>query len=159
MATLLLLFILVPAVELALLIEVGSRIGTLPTLALIVLTGIVGASLARLQGFAVLRKIQADVAQGQLPAGSLVDGVIILLAGALLITPGILTDVLGLVCLVPAFRTVVKSFIWRRIERAVSQSQVHVSVYGQDMEGPTSPGAGTGPVYDIRPEPEKPDSC
>ena len=88
MGILLLLFILVPAIELALLLEVGSHLGTLPTLGLIAVTGVVGASLARRQGLAVLRRAQDQMARGELPAGSLADGVMILVAGALLITPG-----------------------------------------------------------------------
>jgi len=104
MGRLLLLFILLPAAELALLIEFGSRFGTLHTLILIVLTGIVGASLARSQGLGVMGEIQQEVAAGRLPTNSLVDGVIILVAAALLVTPGILTDAFGFLCLLPAFR-------------------------------------------------------
>jgi UPF0716 protein FxsA len=105
---LLLLFIVVPAVELGLLIEIGSRIGTVATLGIIVVTGVVGAALARRQGIGVLRRVQAELAEGRVPAGSLADGVIILVAGALLMTPGVLTDVLGFLCLVPGARTLLK---------------------------------------------------
>ena len=119
---LLLLFVVLPAVELALLIELGNRFGTLHTLALIVITGVVGASLARGQGLAVVRKIQNEVAEGRLPAHSLVDGVIILLAAALLVTPGVLTD---------AFGFLVKRVLWRRLERAVAENRdLHVDVNG-----------------------------
>jgi UPF0716 protein FxsA len=142
MGWLLALFVLVPAVELALLIEVGSRIGTIATLGLIVLTGIVGASLARWQGFQVFRKVQTEVAGGRLPAGSLVDGLIILIAGALLITPGILTDAVGFLFLVPGFRTFVKRQLWRRFERAVRQQQVHIYVDGGFPAGGTTHPSG-----------------
>ena len=125
---LLLLFVVLPAVELALLIELGSRFGTLHTLALIVITGVVGASLARGQGLAIVRQIQSEVAEGRLPAQSLVDGVIILLAAALLVTPGVLTDAFGFLCLVPAFRSRVKHVLWRRLERAVAENRVHLHV-------------------------------
>jgi UPF0716 protein FxsA len=152
---LLLLFIVVPALELILLIEVGSRIGTVATLGLIVLTGVVGASLARVQGFLVLRKIQEDVARGQLPAGSLVDGLIILVAGVLLITPGILTDVFGFLCLFPAFRSVLKAMVWRRLERMVRESRVHLSVHGPGFTGQSSVEE-SGPVYDVEAEPCEP---
>lgn len=145
MGRLLLLFILVPTVELVLLIEVGRRIGTLPTLGLIVVTGVVGATLARHEGLQVLRRIQAELAQGQLPAGSLVDGMIILIAGALLITPGILTDVFGFLCLVPGCRDIVKKVVRKRLERAVRQQQVHVSMHVGDFRDPPQPGTG----YDL----------
>ena len=92
MGRLLLLFILVPAVELVLLIEIGSRIGTLATLALIVGTGALGAILARRQGLRTIRQIQRELEAGRLPTDSLMDGVLILVAAALLVTPGILTD-------------------------------------------------------------------
>jgi UPF0716 protein FxsA len=128
MGKLLLLFILVPAIELALLIELGQHIGTLPTLALIAGTGALGASLARLQGLSVLRQMQRELAAGRLPAGSIVDGVIVLLAGALLITPGILTDTLGFLCLVPAFRRMLKRALWRRLARAVRKRQANVTL-------------------------------
>ena len=141
MGRLLLLFVVLPAVELALLIELGSRFGTLHTLALIVLTGVFGASLARGQGLSVLRQIQAEVAAGQLPAASLVDAAIILVAAALLVTPGVLTDGFGFLCLIPAFRGVVKRILWRRLEDSVRQNRVHV-----DVEFESSPR----PVYEVR---------
>ena len=128
MGRLLLLFVALPAIELALLIELGSRFGTLHTLALIVITGVVGAAVARGQGLSVVRQIQSEVAQGRLPAGSLVDGVMILIAGALLVTPGILTDAFGFLCLVPAFRSVAKRVLQQRLEKAVRQNRVHVSM-------------------------------
>jgi UPF0716 protein FxsA len=132
MGRLLLLFVGVPAIELALLIEVGGRIGTGATLALIAITGIVGASLAQRQGLSVLRTLQQETAAGRLPAGSLVDGVVILVAGALLVTPGILTDAVGFLCLVPAFRQQLKRAAMRHFERAVAEGRVDVRVYGED---------------------------
>ncbi len=138
MAKLLFLFIVVPAVELGLLIQLGIRIVTLPTLGLIAVTGVVGAFLARRQGLSVLRQMQAEMAAGRLPGGSIVDGVIILLAGALLITPGILTDIVGFTCLVPQARRIFKKYLWRRLERAVREGSVQVSVH-LDGHGRGSP--------------------
>ena len=138
---LLLLFIIVPAVELALLIEVGNRIGTLATLGLIVATGVVGAALARSQGLSVLGQVQRDLAEGRLPAGALVDGAIILVAGALLMTPGILTDALGFLCLLPGFRHLIKRGLWRRFESAVRDQQIRVSIYADGVEPHSNPGA------------------
>ncbi len=119
MAKLLLLFILVPAIELILLINIGGMIGVLPTLAIIVITGALGASLARWQGLSVLRDVQNELARGGLPAGALVDGVIILIAAALLLTPGFLTDLVGFSCLVPGLRSVLKAAAWKRLEKSI----------------------------------------
>ncbi len=128
MGRLLVLFIVVPAVELALLIEIGRRVGTLATLGLIVVTGILGAALARHQGLGVLRRVQAELAAGRVPAGSLLDGVFILFAGALLMTPGILTDAVGFLCLIPFTRQAIRRFLWVRLVEAVRSGKVRVSV-------------------------------
>jgi UPF0716 protein FxsA len=134
---LLLLFILVPAAELFLLIELGRLIGTLPTLGIIIFTGVLGAYLARRQGLEVLRQMRAEMAAGQLPAGSIADGVIILLAGAVLMTPGVLTDTLGFLCLIPVTRRIIKQALWRRVEHAIRAGRIHVSTYGNMGRGPT----------------------
>jgi UPF0716 protein FxsA len=147
MGRLLLLFILVPAIELAILIEIGSHLGTLPTLALIVSTGMLGAFLARMQGLSVLRKAQEQMQRGELPAGSLADGVLILVAAALLVTPGVLTDATGFLLLVPRVRQAVKGLLLRRFRRAVEDNEIQVQVAGFG-ESPR-----TGPTYDLRPEP------
>ncbi len=126
MGKLLLLFIVVPAVELLLLIELGGLIGPLLTVAVIVITGAAGASLARWQGLSVLRQVQREMAGGQLPAGALVDGVIILIAGALLMTPGFLTDIVGFLLLVPGVRGVVKRALRARFERSIKEGGTNV---------------------------------
>lgn len=162
MGTLLLLFIALPALELMLLIELGQRIGTLETVGVIVLTGVVGASMARNQGLRVLSYVQQQVAAGQMPTDALVDGIMILLASALLITPGILTDAFGFLCLIPGFRRLVKSELVRRFERAVAEKRVHVQ-YSESLHGPApggmpfvhGPGDGPpprGPIVDVTPE-------
>ena len=116
---LIILFVGVPLVELYLLTKIGSRIGFFATLILIFVTGVLGANLAKTQGLGVMRRIQADLQAGRIPASALVDGLIILIAGAVLITPGILTDAFGFLCLVPSFR----GFIRERISRFL-QSQL-----------------------------------
>lgn len=126
---LLLLFIVVPVIELFLLIEVGQVIGTLPTIGLIILTGVVGAFLARLQGLQVLMKIRGQLQSGQLPADALFDGAIILIAGAFLMTPGILTDTVGFLCLIPATRRLIKRSIQGRIETAIRQGRIITHTY------------------------------
>ena len=154
MIRLLLLFIFVPIVELALLIELGRYVGTLPTLGLIAITGLLGATLARRQGLGVWRQVQSEMASGQVPAGSIVNGLIILLAGALLITPGILTDTVGFLCLIPASRDVIKRVIWRRLERALQEGTVRVSVRSEAWGNQPPPG----PIYDVRPKSDAPES-
>ena len=133
MGRLLLLFVVVPAVELALLIELGSRIGTLATLGIIAGTGVIGAALARRQGLGVLRRLQQETNQGRLPADPLVDGAFLLVAGALLVTPGVLTDVVGFLCLVPGFRAIVKREVLRRFKAAGVES-ISLSLDGSTAE-------------------------
>ncbi len=145
------LFIIVPAMELGLLIQVGIYLGTWPTLALIVFTGIVGAYLARLQGLTVLTRAQEQMSRGELPAGSLADGVMILVAGALLMTPGILTDALGFSLLVPAIRNRIKDGVLTRLRKAAEENRVHVHV--SDMGFDVDPG----PIVDVQPESFQPD--
>ena len=127
MGRLLLLFIAVPAVELILLIEIGQRIGSLATIGLIIGTGIVGAALARRQGMNTIARLRKDLDAGGLPAEAIVDGVLILVAAAVLITPGVLTDLFGFLLLVPACRGQVKRFLKRRFERAMRAGTVGVS--------------------------------
>ena len=126
MGRLLLLFIAVPAVELILLIEIGQRVGTLATIGIILGTGIVGASLARQQGMSTFARLRNDLADGRLPAEPIVDGVLILVAGAVLITPGVLTDLVGFLLLVPACRRLIKRVVKRRFERAMRAGTVSV---------------------------------
>jgi UPF0716 protein FxsA len=128
MGRLLVFFVVVPLVELALLIELGRHIGTPATIAVIIVTGVAGAALARYQGLGVLRHVQGELAAGRLPAGSLVDGIIILVAAALLVTPGVLTDSVGFLCLVPAIRRRMKAALWRRLERRVREGRRRASV-------------------------------
>ena len=104
MKYLFLLFLLVPMLEIYLLIQVGGVIGALPTVLLVVLTAFIGAYLLRQQGFATLQKAQESLARGELPAGSLLEGAILLVTGALLLTPGFFTDAVGFICLVPVAR-------------------------------------------------------
>jgi UPF0716 protein FxsA len=125
---LLTLFVALPLVELALLIQVGQWIGLLWTLALVVATGVLGAALARRQGFRTWLAIQAELRQGQVPAGALVDGLLILIGGIVLLTPGILTDLAGFALLVPATRTALKRRLRSRFERAVQRGEAGVTV-------------------------------
>lgn len=104
MGKLFLLFTVVPAIELLLLIEVGKLIGAWDTLLIVILTGAFGAFMAKSQGLLLMTNIQKDLARGHLPADSLINGVLIFLGGILLITPGFITDVVGLSLVFPITR-------------------------------------------------------
>lgn len=146
MGYLALLFIVVPAVELALLIEVGSFFGTLPTFALIVVTGMVGAALARRQGLSVLGRLRSQMQTGQWPGDTIADGAIILVAGALLVTPGILTDVTGFLMLIPTTRTLIRRYLEKRLQRAVATGAATMYTTGA---APRPNGSGV--VIDVTP--------
>ena len=101
---LLVLFLVVPLAEIWVLIEVGSVVGAVATIGLVVLTAVVGAALMRAQGLATLFRARAAMAKGEVPALELLEGAVILIAGALLLTPGFITDATGFACLVPSVR-------------------------------------------------------
>ena len=109
--TLLFLFIVIPTAELVLLMMLGVRIGWMPTLGLIVFTGILGATLARQQGLSILRKIQTEMQNGRPPALEMVEGAMIVIGGMVLLTPGIITDGLGFALLVPGIRRAIANKI------------------------------------------------
>lgn len=122
------LFILVPLVEFALLIEVGRRLGTISTLILIFGTGVVGAYLARLEGLRILYRIRREFQRGAMPTEQLFDGFIVLISGIILITPGLLTDIAGLILLIPVTRYPVKVFITHRAQSWVMTRQARLSL-------------------------------
>ena len=97
--------------EIYLLLQVGSIIGALPTIFLVVLTAALGAWLLRQQGFATFRRFQENLAQGVIPAYEMIEGLIILLGGLLLLTPGFITDILGIACLIPSLRKKIAQYV------------------------------------------------
>lgn len=111
------LFVAVPVLELALLAWIGRHVGVLPTVGLIFATGLLGASLARWQGLRTWRRFQAAVNAGRMPHRELVEGLLILIAGAVLLTPGLLTDLAGFALLVPPARGVIAAALSRRLGR------------------------------------------
>ena len=121
---LILLFTLVPIVELALLIKVGQYIGLSNTLLIVILTGVSGAYLARSQGIATLKRMQSDINEGIMPTDKLFDGVMILCGGILLLTPGLITDAIGFIALVPFTRLLIKAWIKSKIKGMISQGRV-----------------------------------
>lgn len=110
---LLLLFTVVPAIEIAIFVAVGSRIGVFETVAVVLLVGVTGAALARSQGARVLVEVQQALSRGRMPTRELVEGAMIVAAGALLLTPGFFTDVLALVLLLPGTRHVAAALLLR----------------------------------------------
>jgi UPF0716 protein FxsA len=100
----LLIFIIVPVIEMFILIRVGSMIGALPTIALVVLTATVGVWLLKREGLATLARLQGKMANGDIPGKELLEGVMLIIGGALLLTPGFVTDAVGFVCLLPGLR-------------------------------------------------------
>lgn len=114
------LFILVPLVELYLLIQVGSLVGVEITIGIVVVTGLLGAWLARVQGLKVLGEVRTRVAAGEMPTDALIDGLLILVAGAVLLTPGLLTDALGFGLLFPQGRRLARSLVRRRLPSQIS---------------------------------------
>jgi UPF0716 protein FxsA len=105
----------IPLVELYVLIEVGRSIGAGTTVALVVLTAVVGAWLLRAQGLATIARMRAALEAGELPALEVVEGLILLVTGAMLLTPGFITDTLGFLCLVPAVRRLIAARIAERM--------------------------------------------
>jgi len=99
-----LLFLIIPAIEIALFIEIGGVIGVFPTLILILVTAVFGVALLRIQGLATIMRVQERLSQGQLPAVEMIEGAILLISGAFLLTPGFFTDAVGFLVLVPAIR-------------------------------------------------------
>lgn len=119
-----LLFVGLPLVELALLVQIGRWFGLLPTLALVLITGTVGAALARRQGLRVWLDIQHELREGRMPVANMLDGFMILVGGVLLLTPGLLTDLAGLSLLLPLTRRYYKARLRRRLERMMQSGQV-----------------------------------
>jgi UPF0716 protein FxsA len=113
------LFIGVPFAEIYLLLQVGHAIGVVNTLGLLILISVVGAWLAKREGLGVLRRMQRSIDSGRVPGTELVDGFLILLAGALMLTPGFLTDILAILLLLPPVRAVVRRELRRRVARRI----------------------------------------
>ncbi|MGI9622469.1 MAG: FxsA family protein [Acidimicrobiales bacterium] len=136
---LLLLFIVVPILELYVIIQVADGIGVVETIVLLILVSVVGAWLVKREGLSVLRKVQTELARGQMPTKQIVDGALIMLAGALMLTPGFVTDAVGVLFLIPPTRA-----LFRRLIMSRFRGRVQVASFG--------PGGGfrTGPVVDVQ---------
>jgi len=141
---LLFLFIVVPIVEIYVIIQVGQAIGALWTVALLVADSILGSILMRSQGRAVWRRFNEAIAAGRAPAREVGDGALVILGGALLLTPGFTTDILGALCLLPPTRAVIR----RSLLRAVGRRLVVATPFGSMPRG-AAPRPGDATPYDI----------
>lgn len=130
LARLALLFVVVPIIELMLLIQLGQIVGLMPTLALVVLTGVGGAALARAEGLRVFFQFQRELAQGRLPGQALLDGISVLIGGAFLLTPGVLTDLVGFSLLLPFSRRWIQRWVRARLERQIRDGSIRVVTMG-----------------------------
>lgn len=129
---LLLLFIFVPLIELCLFLWLGQRIGIATTLAIILLTAVLGAYLTKSQGLRALERYRSAIASGKLPHEEVMDGLMILIAGAVLLTPGFLTDAIGFALLIPTVRDVVRAIVNTKLKD-------RIRVVGIDPENPGAP--------------------
>jgi len=136
---LLLLFICVPIIEIGLFIQVGGFLGLWPTIALVLVTAFAGASLVRSQGIATLMSVQGRLQQGEMPAQQIIEGVMLAVAGVLLLTPGFMTDALGMLVLLPAPRAKMAKELMKRVKVNTmasggfhAQSGFGQSPFGQD---------------------------
>ena len=146
MAILLLaMFIAIPIIEIGLFIEIGGWIGLWPTLAIVIVTAFAGTTLLRLQGLAVLQRAQASTARNELPVQEVFDGLCLLTAGILLLTPGFFTDAVGFMLFVPPFRRFAAFSIGRWLVRS-GKISVSAGGFGPGTSG-SGPGAGPGPGW------------
>ena len=120
---LILLFTIIPILELAVLIRVGTCIGAGNTILIVILTGVTGAYLARSQGILTLIKIQEDLNRGIMPGDKIVDGLMILCGGVMLLTPGLITDLIGFMALIPATRYLIKQWLKNKFKNMIDRKK------------------------------------
>ena len=120
-------FTLIPLIELYLLIKLGTAVGILNTLLLVIITGAAGAYLARLQGLQVMFRVRARLQQGEMPADDLLDALIIFVAGIVLLTPGLLTDIAGLLLLFPVTRFWIKKKLQQKLKHWMQGANIHIN--------------------------------
>ncbi|MCB0340668.1 MAG: FxsA family protein [Pseudobdellovibrionaceae bacterium] len=158
---LLFMFTVVPAVELYLLIQVGQVIGAIETLGIVLLTGIVGAYMAKAQGYLILARIQRELSQGQLPAASLLHGLFLFAGGVLLVTPGFITDLAGLLMVFPLTRSLFVIFLKRYLQAAMLRGTLRFysfrsgSTRVNDVDQPETYSHDELEVIDVTPKHKK----
>lgn len=137
-----LLLLAIPLLEIAAFIVIGGQIGVLATLAMVFVTAVIGSILLRVQGFGLINRIRSETDQGRVPGRELVHGVMILIAGVLLLTPGFVTDTLGFLLFVPAIRDIG----WRLVKDRIV---VAGTMGGGTMGGFAGPGRRGGKTIDL----------
>lgn len=124
---LILLFTIIPLIELYLLIQIGKHLGALTTVMMVFITGMAGGLLVKSQGLSIYRRIRRDLQEGTVPTESLLDGLFILIAGALLITPGLLTDIVGFLLMIPISRKWLKKQLTKKFRQKFKTRKIHFS--------------------------------
>lgn len=148
---LLALFIGVPIAEIALFIAVGEQIGILATIGIVILTAIAGTALVRQQGFSTLQKARAEMDQNRLPADQMAEGLAILVAGVLLLTPGFLTDAMGFALLIPPVRRAIIAFVGKSMAARFTVVDMHEDIRGGTVHGSMHRGPShSGPSHSGR---------
>ena len=122
-------FIILPVLELTVLFRVHESLGLGNTLAIVIFTGVAGAFLAKAQGILVMARLRRDLAEGRMPAPQLMDGMMILIAGVLLITPGLITDATGFLLLVPAVRAAIRVWLRQKLEEKLRDGSVKPTMW------------------------------
>ncbi|MCI2283049.1 FxsA family protein [Colwellia sp. MSW7] len=130
------LFIIIPIIEITVLMQVGELIGAWPTVAIVIVSAWLGAKYVRQQGLATLQSVQSKMAQGEMPSGEIVTGLMLLVAGVLLVTPGFVTDIFGLLLLVPAVRHTLSQSVQKHIQTSQGSAfgagaHFHSSTFGE----------------------------
>ena len=146
---LLALFILVPIAELAIFMVLGDEIGLGYTLAIIVITGILGAALTKSQGARALLRFRQASAEGRLPHKEVIDGLLILIAGAVLLTPGFLTDTVGFLLLVPPVRALIRGRLADYLKGKIKIVAPHMPTTTPEPAPAPTPPSGPGKVIDV----------
>ncbi len=121
-----LLFVIFPVAEIAILIKIGTLIGIFNTVALILVTALAGAYMVKMEGMDVIYRFQENILKGVPPTEEIFDGLLVLMAGALLLTPGILTDFIGFLCVFPPSRGLIKAWLKRYIRRRIEREELHL---------------------------------
>ncbi len=144
MLLLLLVFIVLPIAEIYVIVKVGEAIGILPTLALLIVDGFVGAAVARSQGAATWRRFNEAIAAGRVPTKEVLDGAMVIVGGAFLLAPGFITDVIGLLLLLPPTRALFRGLVTRMARRRMVV-RVFAPPPGRGPDPPPGPGFGAPP--------------
>lgn len=148
------LFTVLPVIELWLLITIGRNVGALPTVLMVVAMGALGAALARHEGTRVFRGWRAAIKEGRVPEEGILEGALVLVGGVLLLTPGVVTDIMGLLLFIRPTRRFIAGIVRRKLESSIADGSIRVQSFG--FGGPRAPrGDATGRVVSSEDVPAK----